>query len=607
MKKKLEHIEAMRGVAILLVLAFHLKVPFLSFGFLGVDIFFVISGFLMYFLYSKTDSRQLVKYFYLKRIRRILPAYLVTNLVFGIISFLVLLPHERIEIIKQLLANQLFLTNITNWLQEQYFATGSFRPFLNFWSLSVEMQFYLIFPLVAILLTRKKYYLAAFSFLISFAAYFFLDVRSPETAFFFTPTRYWQFIFGVLAALMVSKKPILTLKPIVTPTLGVLITAICVSAAFNSYLPTSIITLLITSLTAAYLYFGMYQHAISNPINRLLLLFGKYSYSLYLVHFPIIILLKHNSFDGNNLGEFSFKSTCLALLFTFITASLLYHFIETPFSVNRISNKTLVRSFSFLTAFFLFLNVPSVVLASSRVGFTKIDRNISLSALDRDTFRCGLANRAQFLRGVFNNLDHCLLTKNLGDPKYLLIGNSHADSIKSTVGDAIMQTGGTLYLAQENETIQADNIDDLKKLVTRLNVSTVILHSRSKTLELDLLKNFLSYLAVLKIRTILILPVPEFPYHVPSEVFKTHDAFSKRTNKDYMFENSQEIDNYFSLAKNFDLQIVSVVGQYCTPYCQVAEEGTLKPFYIDEGHLTLTGARVILQPLVQMIIATRNS
>lgn len=137
-------IQILRGIAVVFVILFHLNVPLFSHGFLGVDLFFVISGFLMALLYERGQTFK----FYQRRANRLLPAYFATTVATVAISAFITLPSEQIQVMEQGVFAAFFMSNIGFWAQNSYFSTSEFTPLLHLWSLGVEIQFYLIVPLL---------------------------------------------------------------------------------------------------------------------------------------------------------------------------------------------------------------------------------------------------------------------------------------------------------------------------------------------------------------------------------------------------------------------------------------------------------------------------
>jgi peptidoglycan/LPS O-acetylase OafA/YrhL len=206
-------IDGMRAIAVMLVLIFHFSlVPAAKAGFLGVDVFFVISGFLI----TTIIKRQLdigifgIVAFYVNRIRRLAPALFVVLLLTMSAGAFWLFPNELIELSKQALVSQFYVANFYYWRSISYFGLSTHDVFLlHTWSLAVEEQFYLIYPVCILLLDRhlKKYFWAAIvlGFLVSFGLNIILVSQKPEATFYLLPTRAWELLTGALVSLVAGK------------------------------------------------------------------------------------------------------------------------------------------------------------------------------------------------------------------------------------------------------------------------------------------------------------------------------------------------------------------------------------------------------------------
>ena len=200
-------IDGLRGLAVLGVVLFHTGVPELSGGFVGVDIFFVISGYLITkILAAEMDAGTFsVRRFYERRIRRIFPALFCVSMVSAIAAALLLLPADLINFGKSLASAALFVSNVFFWRQAGYFDEPSaLKPLLHTWSLSVEEQFYIFFPLALALLSRfgqraTRVWLGLFC-AISLALSVWAVRNAPSAAFYLGPMRAWELLLGAIVA-----------------------------------------------------------------------------------------------------------------------------------------------------------------------------------------------------------------------------------------------------------------------------------------------------------------------------------------------------------------------------------------------------------------------
>lgn len=292
-------IEGLRGIAILLVLLFHAGLPWTPGGFVGVDVFFVISGFLItgkLWRESQQPGGLNITRFYAWRIRRLLPAALVAVALISLVGLLLAAPLDRSELAADGAASALSLANMRFIGSVDYFAaTSSPSPFLHFWSLSVEEQFYLVWPALIVLLTwrgggsRRLIAALLIGVIASFALSMWLTDTSPARAFYLLPTRVWQLGVGGLLALIGVMGTSRRAGAVAWAGLAAVAVAGVTLTAEVPY--PGLAALLPTAGAVALLYGGA---APSGPARLLaaapLRFLGKISYSLYLWHWPLLVL-----------------------------------------------------------------------------------------------------------------------------------------------------------------------------------------------------------------------------------------------------------------------------------------------------------------------------
>lgn len=210
-------IDGLRAIAVLSVVVFHAFPKLMKGGFVGVDVFFVISGFLIStIIFENLDKGTFsIIEFYSRRVRRIFPALIFVLISCLAIGWLVLLAEELNQLGKHLAGGAGFISNLLLWSEAGYFDSASeTKPLLHLWSLGVEEQFYIVWPVILWVSYKKKLNLAAIGIVIALATYFLniYQVKSDVTAAFFSPqTRFWELMFGgVLAWLTLYKKPMLS-------------------------------------------------------------------------------------------------------------------------------------------------------------------------------------------------------------------------------------------------------------------------------------------------------------------------------------------------------------------------------------------------------------
>jgi len=342
---KILEIQGLRALAATLVLIFHAK--FVSGGFIGVDIFYVISGFLITGLLLKeleAKGKISLKAFYLRRSKRLLPASFLVLFVTALFAWLVLPPISRGSIGRDLIATTFYISNyLFAWWQNDYQnlnATPS--PFIHYWSLAVEEQFYVFWPLFIIGLAKLKSarkFLIGFSAvtIVTFALGVWLTIVAPIWAFYSLPTRAWELSIGALIALL----PALRRQNSLLAILG--ITALIGSAlSFNDSTPFPGVYALLPVLGTAALLSSI--GAWPKPLkwlatNRVSVWLGKISYPLYLWHWPVLVLP-----IALFARELKLWERIVALLITVVLAELTTRFVEEPLRLKKLAPRRVILS-----------------------------------------------------------------------------------------------------------------------------------------------------------------------------------------------------------------------------------------------------------------------
>jgi len=304
-------IEGMRAIAILLIVAYHAGLPGFSGGFIGVDIFFVISGFLItrnLLQESSTKNAIVLSRFWARRVRRLVPGLALMVVATLIASSLIVAPFDMLEISKEGASAALYVSNIVFGFKAQnYFASNINKsPFLHTWSLGVEEQFYLVWPFVvyaALLMSRRtgifvrRLALPIFAIILaaSFAANVVLTNSGSSWAFFSLPTRAWEFALGgLIASIAVRKAPSWLSLLLGLTGLVAIVYADLAFSDLTSYPGTNAVW---PVAGAGLLILGGQMADSSNPtvVMRMLAVrpmrwVGRVSYSWYLWHWPLIIL-----------------------------------------------------------------------------------------------------------------------------------------------------------------------------------------------------------------------------------------------------------------------------------------------------------------------------
>lgn len=329
-------VDGLRAIAVLSVLLFHGGVAALSGGYVGVDVFFVISGFVIAtkLVEEIEEGKFSIASFYVRRIRRILPALVAVILACCAAALVFFLPDALRDFSRSVVATAVFLSNMFFWKNSGYFETGALdRPLLHTWSLAIEEQFYIVIPialfLVMVYARRWTFALFALAAAASLGLSIFLTDKAPTANFFVLPTRAWELLLGVLVALApwapTSSRILRELVAVVA--LGLIVFAVLTYTSATPF--PGLAAFVPTFGTAALIYLG--KNGEPSFVARALSLrpvvaIGLISYSLYLVHWPIIVFARYallRDLQGWEIGG--------AVLASFVLAYLSYRFVETPF------------------------------------------------------------------------------------------------------------------------------------------------------------------------------------------------------------------------------------------------------------------------------------
>jgi peptidoglycan/LPS O-acetylase OafA/YrhL len=353
-------IDGLRAIALTSILLYHLGFSSFKGGFIGVDIFFVISGFLITSIITREIEKGtfIIANFYERRARRILPALTLILILSAVASWFFLPPNEFISFAKSIFSVILFTSNIFFWRDGDYFVTdASLKPLLHTWSLGVEEQFYLFFPLFLMALKKFKQNIIFFIILVlcisSLALAQYASVNYKNANFYLLPTRFWELGLGALCSIRISKINIIKnseLKDLISLTgLAFIIYAMLF---FDEKTPfPSFFTLIPTIGTVFIILYGSPNSGIGKLLaNRGIVFIGLISYSAYLIHQPLIAFKNiHFGFDQSTISKL------VTLLAIFFLAFLSYKYIESPFRNRDRFKKKFIAKFSIYTSTFIFI------------------------------------------------------------------------------------------------------------------------------------------------------------------------------------------------------------------------------------------------------------
>lgn len=399
-------IQGMRAIAVLAVIIYHVNLSWLPAGFLGVDMFFVISGYIVSRLILKANTQFNWGNFYLGRIKRIIPAYLTLLILITIFASVLFLEQDFKFFYDSLKSALYFSSNQYFSSFGNYFAPSSYElPLLHTWSLALEMQFYFILPLLLVFLPKR--FILIILFILSLILLTWSEYRISyrnDSLYFSLFARIPEFFAGVLLAIFIQNKK--NINKNIANTMSLLgITILFLSFIFinETHYPgyislvPSVATILLLSSPD-----GIINKFLS---HKILVWIGGISYSLYLWHWPLLAIIRYYT----ESYELSLSLLLTYLLVTFICAWLSYRFIEQPFRVIKTK-----KSISIIL-------VLTVSLIISLPMFKKINQTLSPPTVGKYIKYGGVKN---ICHGQI--LDSCLRGETKDNADILVIGDSHA-------------------------------------------------------------------------------------------------------------------------------------------------------------------------------------
>ena len=610
-KKKIfrSDINAMRALAVSLVLLFHFFPATFSGGYLGVDIFFVISGYLMFSVIDSNLLRHNFKLFafYRKRINRIMPALAVMILTMLILSYILLFASQFKEVLKESLSALLLSSNYYFFSLADYFDSGAYEKlFLHTWTLSVEFQFYITFPLLLILAhffnstsTRRLILIAVC--LLSFAWSQYIYIRNPSFAFYDVFSRYWEFIFGALAA-----SNSFALKEMSRKLFIFLITIIILSVLLHNFYDNfdNVLRILVVLSTTCLINFNNSKNILVNQsfIQKI----GTHSYSTYLWHWPIACLLV-------SFGNTSFIFMISGLIGSLLIGYLSFSFIESS-KKSGFSSYFVVIFLGFLYLFNSSFNSIAERRIEPQDSFLAYYNSMKIDP--EGLFqKCNLIN----IKGPINrdSIKGCF-----SDNKKTVFvwGDSQAASLVPGLRDTLVPLGyniSQLTTAGCSVSLNAIKSNDPRAISCNDSNRLAIEHIKLKKPELVIISqrfglrddNYLDvakYISSYADEVIMLGPFPEWTPSLPLALAKRHDLNDLKIS-DMGFNNkllriNDILRNSIYLSKIKNLRYIDVIEHLCLKgemtTCSIRENKKTDLFFYDYGHLSVTGANYVANELI---------
>ena len=636
MDKYRGEIDGLRGIAILGVVIYHAELLFnnnhlFPGGFLGVDIFLVISGFLITRIINDEYTREgkfSFKKFYQRRFRRLIPALTVVVIISTIFAFFTLYPSQFLFFLKSAFSSIFFFSNIFfHYAGESYGQSVlTTIPLLHTWSLSLEEQFYLFFPIMLFIIYKFRedkvnLFLILF-FLISFIFAVTINPNHPSFNFYMLPSRGWEFILGALLA--VNEKKFYFRQNSLWPSLFSNVGLILIFYSYVYLKSTNehpgLNTLLPTFGTALIIFGSSSNNYINFFLsNNIIKKLGLISYSLYLWHHPIFSFSK---ILGLNNEDITIK--IFLIIISIISAYLSFKFIEQNFRNGKFKfKKLLVLSSTTLSSFFF---IVLFSISTQKNYFPKITQDL----YEKTWFKT-----KQYFKPCFQRKKYfCEFTSNDGNEKIFLVGSSVMASFQQELKESLLSEGLN-FIPMTNpgcDFIRVTEIgfgDKFCNNIIQMNRKNRILQEKNGTIIIHLnykndyskkdVTNFLkdvNFFLKKGYKIILIYPIPQLEESVSKKIDNLFRSSNKNLSsylndyKNYLSLDyskfKKESENIFEIFENiYHEKLYSIYPHdiFCNNLirneCIAHDNNDI--FYIDGAHLSRSGSMLINKEIMKII------
>ncbi|MBT51983.1 MAG: acyltransferase [Mameliella sp.] len=654
-------IDGLRTLAVLPVILYHANVAGFTGGFIGVDIFFVISGYLITTIIHREmgEGRFSILRFYERRARRILPALFAVMVAGLIAGWFLLAPSDYDHMGQSMLSALLFVSNVWFWRNSGGYFDGAtdYLPMLHTWSLAVEEQFYIFFPLLLMLLhrfgQRALLPLIGAIVLVSLAGAIWSTPKMPSASFYLLPTRIWELGFGALLAL--GAVPTQLSRPLREglAALGLLAVVLPVFL-YDTNTPFPGLAALPPVAGAALLIWtgGADTTLVARLLSlRPMIFVGLISYSLYLWHWPIMAFVRNRFLEV----ELTLGWQAITVIASLAAAWVSWRFVERPFRISH-SEGGFSRNRIFA------ISGAGTAFLAALAGGVLLTNGAALQRFSPDTIALlstSLMSEAEECFGMRKVNRLCMFgaQDEADTPVWVLWGDSHAKSVLAPVRDIAEQEGSSLlfvsapgcppFRAGHREgAVFAKVFQDctafsrrvwervaatptLEKVIlaarwpvyiegTRPNNDNLtFLHSDGQTpptnsaehnpaVVRDNMERLREDVLAIDAEFIVIGTAPEFAKDVRTHLmgnilFGTSLPELTRADAENRLKSTDRLME--EIASVPGAHYIPVAQEICDPSCPTHDANTL--FYRDDNHLTDPGARILLTSILQPVLGTR--
>ena len=624
-----QDVNGLRAIAVLAVIFYHADSELFKGGWLGVDIFFVISGYLIsnIIISELNEGTFTFKNFYLRRIRRILPALFSTLLLTVPFSYFLLGPKAMQEYIDSLISSVFFYANYYFMNLEFYIAESTkVMPLLHTWSLAIEEQYYILFPLLAYLIYKyfKNYFLFVIGF-ITIGSIYINTLSQSVDKFYRLEYRIWELLLGVLVMVLSNNLKIKHLEKIGLPLM------LFPLFYYDKFSINDIEPKILALLGVSLIIFSNTNNSYLTKILsfKLLAFIGLSSYSIYLLHQPLFAFFRL-AYAGRLL-LFGDVEKFLIIILTIILGYFSYIFIEKK-NLRNLNYKFLI----FSTSLIIVYSLGSLFDEGYSSRYT--DTNSQLQKYYSDEQRVGI-HESQCIE-TFSNFEYfCNTSFKPENENLIILGDSHLETISSELikNDRFVNynifisinQGCPFFLSLENNKSRAScgnskKTNEIESIILS-NETTIIFGGRfpwyfnGDAFETNLgtiddsiepgledllvgLEENITFLIKNSKKLILIYPIPELGYF-PLEpyLYKFYNLNDEITyDIGYWKEYSEEVNNRLNGLINKEVVKINTEEIFCETIflnrCTSSSNGIF--YYYDDDHLTRDGARLVVDEIL---------
>ena len=627
-----QDINGLRAIAVLAVVFYHAELELFKGGWLGVDIFFVISGYLIsnIIISELNEGTFSFKKFYLRRVRRILPALFSTLLLTIPFAYFYLTPKAMEEYIDSLIASVFFYANYHFMNLDFYVAESTkLMPLLHTWSLAIEEQYYLLFPLLAFLVYKyfKKYF-TYFIAIITIGSLYLNTLAQGTDKFYRLEFRIWELLLGVLVMILSSNLKIKHLEKIGLPLM--LFPIFYFDENWVNQTEPKLIALIGISLI---IFSNTDSSVLTKVLSfKLISIIGLSSYSIYLLHQPIFVFFRIYKEINNEITfypeklENNIKVIFFCILLTIVFGIIHYNYVEIKLSKSSHLKKFLIISLILLIMFSLqgysnnFYQNKYIYINENYILGTKALEYQNIENFDL------IINNKNCHWNLYDEISElCVSNTNEELTKIIVVGDSHSRLFLKPFNEKFKDqynityaTGGSciIFTTKINTRCKRPDQEIIIELLNKSEKNIIIYFADIQDKVDDKKNNFLVNIPLtlqklaINNKVILVKQLPLFPVYVPNKILSSSKLQEiSYPREEWLFNESRlQVEEMYNSINSENIFFVDTFEIFCNEiklnYCVGAYQDEI--YFYDDNHPTVEGNKLIISK-VELILDKLNS